>query len=148
MEKEKRTKKISSRKRWRNINHLIEYRLLRTAIFIARLIPDVILRKIAMWLFSVIQFRSNLADENLKRVFPDMSRSRRREIMKEMYKNLGLTAVESFLMKPGNVFAHLKFSGWEEVDKLREAGKGVIVVSGHLGNFEMSGRLMAHQAPL
>ena len=144
MKKEKR----SSRKRWRNINHLIEYWLLRTAIFIARLIPDVILRKSAMWLFSVMQFRRNLAEENLKMVFPDMSRSRRQEIMKEMYKNLGLTAVESFLMKPEKVFAHLKFSGWEELDKLREAGKGVVVVSGHLGNFEMSGRLMAHQAPL
>ena len=141
-------RRISSIKRWSTINHKIEYALLRTAISIARLIPDTILRKAAMWLFSVIQFRRDLAKNNLKMVFPEMSKAKREQILKEMYRNLGLTAVESFLMKPEKVFENLEFWGWEEVNRLREAGKGVIVVTGHLGNFEMSGRLMAHQAPL
>ena len=132
----------------KKISNLLEYSLLRTAIFVAQLIPVVFLRKSVVWLFGIVQFRKKIAENNLKMVFPELSQSERKRIIKEMYKNLGLTAVESYLEKSEQVFAKLEFVGWEEVEKIRKAGKGVIIASGHLGNFEMAGRLMAHQAPL
>jgi Kdo2-lipid IVA lauroyltransferase/acyltransferase len=132
----------------KKISNLLEYGLLRAAIFIARGMPVVFLRKSAMWLFSVVQIRRKIAEDNLKMVFPEMSKAERVRILKEMYRNLGLTAVESYLENADKVFEKMEFVGWEEVEKIREKGRGVIVVSGHVGNFEMGGRLMAHQAPL
>jgi len=101
-----------------------------------------------MWLFSAVHFRQELAEVNLRMVFPEMDKSERERILKEMYRNLGLTAVESYIMKPERVFKEMEFEGWEKVEKVLEAGKGVIIASGHLGNFEMAGRAMAHRAPL
>ncbi|MCF7912343.1 MAG: hypothetical protein K9M99_07435 [Candidatus Cloacimonetes bacterium] len=139
---------INKSKIFKKLSNLMEYGLLRAAIFLAQPLPAVFLRRSAMWLFTLVQFRRKTAENNLKMVFPEMSQPESKRILKAMYKNMGLMAVESYLEKAEKVFEKLEFVGWEEVEKIRAKGKGVIIASGHLGNFEMSGRLMAHQAPL
>jgi Kdo2-lipid IVA lauroyltransferase/acyltransferase len=141
-------KNSSFRKRAKDIRSRMEYIMLRLVIYILRRLPVVLVRRMAILLFTAVRFRLSTAESNLKLVYPEMKKPERQRIIREMYKNLALTAVESYVMKPEDVFARLEFEGWDKVEKVLAKGKGVIIASGHLGNFEMAGRRMAHLAPL
>lgn len=99
-------------------------------------------------LFSLVQFRRNVADMNLQMIYPEKSSDWREQLMKKMYYSYGLTAVETYITPPHKLFPRMDVSGFKLVEKERAKGRGVIIASGHLGNFEMAGRLMAYKAPL
>ena len=143
-----RIKRSRILKTWKQIGYRVEFILLRLAIFVLRPMPPAIVRYWASQLFILIQFRKKVADNNLSMIFPDLSKEGRRSILREMYRNLGYTGVESFIMKPAKVYKKMGVEGWDKVENVLSEGKGVIIASGHLGNFEMAGRLMAHRNPL
>lgn len=132
----------------KKIRSMIEYIAMRVGIFILRLFPESLIRFCIGWFVSVIQFRRKVAEENLIRAYPDSTQKWRNAILKKMYFNYGLTAVETYVTPTKKLFPQMEDEEFRVVDEQLKKGKGVLIASGHLGNFEMAGRLMSHKLPL
>jgi KDO2-lipid IV(A) lauroyltransferase len=93
----------------------------------------------AAWRLGV---RREVADANLAAAFPELDRAQRDRIARASYEGLVLTAAE-FLRLPQRVLqpqeAAVRFEGWEHFEAARRAGRGAIVASAHMGNWELYG---------
>ena len=78
---------------------------------------------------------------NLELAFPKSSKDSREQILKEVYRNLGYLLAEFCLMprytrEQANQW--IRYEGLENYLAARERGKGVLVLTGHLGAWELS----------
>jgi KDO2-lipid IV(A) lauroyltransferase len=78
---------------------------------------------------------------NLALAFPEMSEEDRRGVLQRMYRNLGWQLGE-FCKMPGytadEASQFIRYEGLEHYLEARELGKGVLVLTGHLGAWELS----------
>ena len=78
---------------------------------------------------------------NLELAFPEKSAAERKRILWRLYRNLGLLLGE-FCQMPKytreNTRAFLRYEGLEHYLAARERGRGVLIVTGHLGAWELS----------
>jgi Kdo2-lipid IVA lauroyltransferase/acyltransferase len=87
---------------------------------------------------------------NLELAFPEKTFSERQEILRKLYRNLGWLLGEFCQMKnytPENTRAFLRYEGLEHFLSARDEGNGVLIVTGHLGAWELSSfyhSLMGH----
>lgn len=82
-----------------------------------------------------------IADRNLRLAFPDMSGSRRREVVRGVYQNLGrvlLSVARMLRIDQGNVGEWLDYEGYEHYEEATRQGRGVLYLTAHLGNWELS----------
>lgn len=101
---------------------------------------------------SLLRVRRAVVDENLLRAFPEKSRAWRNRIARASYRHLvreTLATTRFTRLGPEAVRDRVLWDGYEEVrDRLSE-GAGVIIVAGHLGNWELGGaRLAASGLPV
>lgn len=78
---------------------------------------------------------------NLQLAFPEMQPARREQVLKELYRNLGYLLAEFCLMPhytPEQASRFIRYQGLENYLRARERGKGVLVLTGHLGAWELS----------
>jgi KDO2-lipid IV(A) lauroyltransferase len=78
---------------------------------------------------------------NLELAFPEMRRDQREEILREVYRNLGTLLAEFCLMPkytPEQASGFIRYEGLENYLRARDRGKGVLVLTGHLGAWELS----------
>jgi len=79
--------------------------------------------------------------QNLELAFPEWSRDRREQILKQVYRNLGYLLAEFCLMSsytPEKASRFIRYEGLENYLRARDRGKGVLVLTGHLGAWELS----------
>jgi KDO2-lipid IV(A) lauroyltransferase len=78
---------------------------------------------------------------NLELAFPEMPTAEREAILRSEYRNLGLLLAE-FCKMPDYTAAtasrFIRYEGLENYLQAREQGKGVLVLTGHLGAWELS----------
>ena len=78
---------------------------------------------------------------NLELAYPGLPAAEREQILRTLYRTLGWQMAE-FCRMPGytrkNSAAFLGCEGLEHYLKARDAGRGVLVVTGHLGAWELS----------
>ncbi len=78
---------------------------------------------------------------NLEMAFPEMTAKEREAILRSEYRNLGLLMAE-FCKMPDYTAAtasrFIRYEGLENYLQARERGKGVLVLTGHLGAWELS----------
>ena len=78
---------------------------------------------------------------NLELAFPDMTAPDREAILRSEYRNLGYLLAE-FCKMPGYTPAtanpFVRYEGLENYIAARDRGKGVLVLTGHLGAWELS----------
>jgi len=91
--------------------------------------------------YHIIPIRKSIARANLKLAFPEKTDSEINEIVKGCYINV-LTVIAEFFylrsMSTPEMKKLLQFSNEElYLQKIKE-GKGVIVISGHFGNWELT----------
>ena len=80
-------------------------------------------------------------DLNLRLAFPEKTASERRQILKTLYRNLGWLLAEFCQMPrytPGQTRSFIRYEGLEHYLAARDQGKGVLVLTGHLGAWELS----------
>jgi KDO2-lipid IV(A) lauroyltransferase len=73
--------------------------------------------------------------------YPDWSLRRREETLRIVYRNLGLQLAEFCLMRSYTAARASRFIEYDGLDRYlaaRGAGKGVLVLTGHLGAWELS----------
>jgi KDO2-lipid IV(A) lauroyltransferase len=86
--------------------------------------------------------RHRVAAENIRHAFPKAAPAWRREIERLSFQNLGITLIELLTfpyITPAEARAALYLPGTEDVERELERGTGVLLLSGHYGNWELLG---------
>ncbi len=92
----------------------------------------------------------NVGLTNLALAFPEKSVEEREQILRLLYRNLGWLLAEFCQMPrytPENTRDFARYEGLEHYLAARDRGKGVLIVTGHLGAWELSSyyhSLMGH----
>lgn len=120
---------------------LLVFKLLRTFL---KLIPESLkvgIGKLFGWAMMLASAKrkqitfDNIKKSNLNKTDTDISK-----ILKESYQNLGITLVELLTIDTYDLNSakpKVRFSNIELITQAKERGKGVIVLSGHFGNWEL-----------
>jgi Kdo2-lipid IVA lauroyltransferase/acyltransferase len=91
--------------------------------------------------FYVLPRLRSVGRQNLKIAIPELPQDEQDRILKSMFANLGRLLAE-FCKMPGytreNTSGFIRYEGLENYLAAREAGKGVFVLTGHLGAWELS----------
>ena len=79
--------------------------------------------------------------------FPDIGAAERRRIARDAYAHLGRTVIETALLPslgPGRILDLVEdVVGIEAIEGARPGGGGVLLVTGHFGNWELAGAWLA-----
>lgn len=84
--------------------------------------------------------RRRITIENLRRAFPDNTPKWLEATARASYRNLGITLVELLTfphITPSEARAMIDMRGTEQIEEEVRKGRGVILVSGHFGNWEL-----------
>jgi Kdo2-lipid IVA lauroyltransferase/acyltransferase len=80
-------------------------------------------------------------DLNLRLAFPEKTAAERRQILRKLYRNLGWLLAEFCQMPrytPQEAQRFIRHEGLEHYLAARDQGKGVLILTGHLGAWELS----------
>jgi len=82
-----------------------------------------------------------VGERNLRLAYPEWDEARRTETLRQLYRNLGFLLAEFCLMSrytPARVSEFIRYDGLDHYLAARASGKGVLVLTGHLGAWELS----------
>lgn len=84
--------------------------------------------------------RAEITRENISQAFPEFSKKQRKQILIESYQNLGITLVELLAFPKLSERDFRDYVKYENVDLVKRKiseGRGLILLSGHFGNWEL-----------
>lgn len=123
---------------------LIQLIPLRLARFKGQLLGDI------SWLLN--QGPRRVTEENLHICYPDMAPEKRTRLARQHLRQLGMAVMEMGLAwhtQPDKVRRHIrKVNGQQHLDAALAAGKGVIVLAPHIGNWEVLGMYLVTVKPI
>lgn len=93
-------------------------------------------------LTRLVSPRKQIALENLNIVFPDKDTSWKEELLKKVYDHLSLSLTEYLCLskKPERVLDWIhEVEGLDILSDLHAKGKGAVILTGHVGNWELLG---------
>jgi KDO2-lipid IV(A) lauroyltransferase len=100
----------------------------------------------------VFRIRWRVVDEHLRLAFPERDRKWRHALIRKSFRHMGREAVSTFRlgrMDREEVRRRTEVVGFDEVREVAARGKGLIVISGHFGNWEIGGASIAvHGVPV
>lgn len=130
--------------------HRVEYAAFGLLRGVLRLLPEAAalgLGEALGWVAgAVLRVRRSVVDDNLARAFPDRDARWRARTARASYRHLGRESVAMFRLGSRTRGWVMEATEVEGLDALRrgvEAGRGAIVVTGHLGSWEMGGASLA-----
>jgi len=125
----------------------IEFFFFKLFINIFRIFPFKFTRSFLAGFFvfgsSIFDVRKSLAKKQLKTVFPDKTDKEINKIIKKMYYNMGLTTAETYFGNSKKLIETCDVKGWEHLKGAVDNGNGVILATGHFGNWELAGSYIA-----
>ena len=95
-------------------------------------------------LASVVRYRRRYVADTLARCFPERPAAERRRIQRRMYGHLGMTVVEQMRVSIRGLEEYrdrITLHGEQHFSALQEAGCPTLLLSAHLGNWELCGYL-------
>jgi Kdo2-lipid IVA lauroyltransferase/acyltransferase len=133
------------------LSHRLEYWGTRAAVGALRLLGW----RRASWVGGVLArlayrpfgIRAGVVERQIAAAFPELSAGEVQRIARRSYDSLGRTSIETACL-PGTTHAGVlermeRVDGWEHVEAARAAGRGTLLVTGHLGNWEFGGAYFA-----
>jgi Kdo2-lipid IVA lauroyltransferase/acyltransferase len=132
------------------LKHRLEYLGFRAVSGGVRLLPETLALAIGEglgWLAGVvIRIRRREVDRNLARAFPELPEGERARIARRCYRHVGREGLAMFRLShegPERILARTEVVGLEPVRAALEEGKGLVLISGHVGNWEVGGAVLA-----
>ena len=128
-------------------------------LYLISLLPFPVLYLVAdfffLLLYYVIGYRKGLVLQNLRNAFPDKTEQEIRVIRRQFYRHLCDLFLETFktlTISPAAMLKHCRMSPGAAAlfDRYASEGKSIILVMGHLGNWEWAGNTfsLVHKAQL
>ncbi len=117
-----------------------------------RVLPYSISKAITLGLFYLAGYRLGIrrkvAEAQLHKVFPELSSAEIDRIVRKMYRNLALSALETYVTKDDILVSSTEISGREYVDQALSMNKGALLVTAHFGNWEAARVIPARGIPV
>ena len=134
----------------RRLRHVAEYAFLRAFAGLCAFAPEVL----ADWAGAALGWvvarvgrpRWKVVSEHLRLAFPDRDEGWRRRVGRRCYVHFGREAVAMFRlagMDAAAVRKRARVVGIERLEAAAREGRGVVIVSAHLGNWEIGGAAVA-----
>lgn len=100
-------------------------------------------------LFGPLTPIQKVVETNLALAFPDLGSDERRRLIRAQWDNVGRTFAEfPIIDRLTPESGRVEVIGGERLDRLREAGRPVVFVSGHFANWEiMPATIVRHRVP-
>ena len=95
---------------------------------------------------DVARIRRDLVESNIRRAFPEKDADWHRRIARESYRHLGREALAMVALgarSADEIRERTPITGWERLKQAIDAGRGVVVVTGHFGNWELAAASLA-----
>lgn len=132
-------------------SHRVEYAATRAAVAALRLLGWRGASAVGGWLarlaYRPFGIRAGVVERQIAAAFPHLSPTEVRDLSARSYESLGRTSIETAVLpgtSPEAVIARVeRVEGWHHVDAALALGKGIIAVTGHLGNWEFAGAYVA-----
>lgn len=130
-----------------------EYALFRGAMACLRTLPyrwsTELLKGAARLVGPRLGVRREVVRRQLQAVYPHLAPDELASLTGRVYDHLGITAAEVFCAEPEAIIRKVDIvPGWETLDRALAGGRGAIAATGHIGNFELGGRVLAQRYPL
>ena len=80
------------------------------------------------------------AIEHLGVAFPDLDSPARRRLARACFRHLGVTLGESLHLlrcDAAQLLSHVEIEGWDVLESARDAGRPLVIITGHCGNWEI-----------
>ncbi|MFT5316530.1 MAG: KDO2-lipid IV(A) lauroyltransferase, partial [Candidatus Krumholzibacteriia bacterium] len=127
-----------------------EYIAFRIAVGGLKVMPDQwsvnVCRAMAYLAGPVFGLRKRTVVDQLSAIFQDQSADDIEKLMKAVYDHLGRSVSETFCVSEDALIKSVAVTpGWGGLDKAVSGGGGAIVVTAHMGNFELGGRALAQR---
>lgn len=126
-----------------------EYGLVRFADLLFHILPRSwairLGEQLSLIVSLVISKRRDLVLRNLALSFPEKSEAERAHIAREVWRNLGRLAVEFSRVSDftdGSIDRLVEIEGREQVDAAIKEGKGIVGLTAHFTNWELTGALV------
>ncbi len=124
-----------------------------TLIFVLNLVPYRLALKfgdfIGFLAFSVLRIRRAVTLDNLRKSFGDKyNDSEYRKISAGSYRNIARGFIEYGLfpkLSKRDLSKYLSIEGEENIKKIKESGRGAVLVTGHFGSWELMGAFIARR---
>ncbi|MDQ7063838.1 MAG: lysophospholipid acyltransferase family protein [candidate division KSB1 bacterium] len=134
----------------RQIKHLFEYAGVLFLACLATWLPFPVLQKIGRGLgwfaFHVVRIRRGVTMDNLQRAFPEKSPMEIVRLAESTYRQFGMMMLETLRLltiEPEEVQRLIEVETYRALDDARAAGRGAILLTGHMGNWEYLGAWVA-----
>ena len=135
----------------KSLQHRAEYGALRGLVRVLGFVPweraGRIGAKIGAMGFRPLGVRRQVVERQIAAAFPEMSAGQVAELARRSYEHLGRSAIETALLpglgQAGVLRQVSEVENWDVVERAKAAGKGIIIVSGHLGNWELAAAYLA-----
>lgn len=95
---------------------------------------------------SPLGVRLDVVEQNLRRAFPEASEQWVRRIARDAFAHLGREAIAMLRLSRlprASVLEQTRIQGWTHLEGALRAGRGAILVTGHLGNWELAAAAVA-----
>ena len=93
-------------------------------------------------LYRLFRYRIQVVNNNLKNAFPEKSGAEIRNIQEQFYRyfcDLILESIKTLTIRPSIVCKRVLFGDMSAFERFYQQKQSVIIVMGHLGNWEMAG---------
>ena len=132
------------------LQHRLEYAAIRVVVSVLARMPFSAGSQVGAWLGLLgyrLGIRSRVVEAQIAFAFPELTSRAVQSLARQSYENLGRTSLEAALMErrtPVELIALFeRVDGWEHIDHALVAGNGALLVTGHLGNWELGGSYIA-----
>ena len=132
-------------------SHYAEYYSLRATVAALRALPWETAGRIGARLgalgYRPFGIRKHVVERQIAGAFPEWPPEKVKRVSLASYRHLGRSAIETALLdslgKTGLLELVERVDGWHHVEQVMSKGLGAILVTGHIGNWELAGAYMA-----
>jgi len=132
------------------LQHWLEYAAIRAAVFVLGYVPFRVGSQVGAWLGVLgyrLGIRARVVEAQIAFAFPEKSADEVKRLARDSYENLGRTSLEAALMERRapqdllDLFEQVEH--FEQFDIALREGRGALLITGHLGNWELGGSYIA-----